>query len=42
AQPSEIVSLEIRAALHAIEDIVGVTESEDILGRIFSKFCIGK
>ena len=38
----ELISLELRAALGALSDIVGVTETEDILGRIFSRFCIGK
>jgi len=41
-QPLEIVSLELRAALAALEEIVGRTYTEDLLGRIFSKFCIGK
>lgn len=41
-QPPELAALELRCALGALNDIVGVTETEDILGRIFSKFCIGK
>jgi len=41
-QPLEIVSLELRAALGGLEEIVGKTYTEDLLGRIFSKFCIGK
>jgi len=40
--PPEIVSAEIRLALSALEEIVGKTYTEDILGMIFSKFCIGK
>ena len=40
--PAEFVSVHIRAALGALEDIVGATPTEEILGRIFSKFCIGK
>lgn len=40
--PMEIVSGEIRLALTALEEIVGKTYTEDILGRIFSKFCVGK
>lgn len=40
--PTEIVSLEVRHALGCLDDIVGKTSTEDILGRIFSKFCIGK
>ncbi|MCC6952934.1 MAG: tRNA uridine-5-carboxymethylaminomethyl(34) synthesis GTPase MnmE, partial [Deltaproteobacteria bacterium] len=41
-QPAEIVALSIRSALHALNDIIGITTTEDILGLIFSKFCIGK
>lgn len=40
--PLEILSVEIRAALSSLEELVGKTWTEDILGRIFSKFCIGK
>jgi tRNA modification GTPase len=38
----ELVSIDIRSALAALEEIVGKTYTEDILGRIFAKFCIGK
>ena len=38
----EFIALEIRSALGALTELVGATENEDILGRIFSKFCIGK
>jgi len=38
----ELVATEIRAALVQLEDIIGVTTSEELLGRIFSQFCIGK
>ena len=41
-QPLELITLELRAALGALSEIIGVTTSEDILGRIFSRFCIGK
>lgn len=40
--PGEVVSAEIRLSLKALEELVGKTYTEDILGRIFSKFCIGK
>ena len=39
---AELVAADIRHALVALEEIVGKTFNEDILGRIFSKFCIGK
>ncbi len=37
-----ILVADIREALSALDEIVGKTYTEDILGRIFSKFCIGK
>ncbi|MCB0328554.1 MAG: tRNA uridine-5-carboxymethylaminomethyl(34) synthesis GTPase MnmE, partial [Bdellovibrionales bacterium] len=40
--PLEIVSEDLRVALHTLEEMVGKTYTDDILGRIFSKFCIGK
>jgi tRNA modification GTPase len=40
--PSEFVSLHLRTALGMLNEIVGVTTTDDVLGRIFSKFCIGK
>jgi len=41
-KPLELASSELRIALVSLEEIVGKTWTEDILGRIFSKFCIGK
>lgn len=40
--PLSIVAADLREALTALDEIVGKTYTEDILGRIFSKFCIGK
>lgn len=42
ADPPEITAVELRAALAAVGDIVGVVDTEDVLGKIFSTFCIGK
>ncbi len=38
----EFVSLDLRDALDAVGEVVGRVDSEDILGKIFSSFCIGK
>jgi len=38
----EFVSFEIREALDSVGAVVGKTDVEDILGSIFSTFCIGK
>ncbi len=38
----EFTALELRSALDAIGEVVGKTDVEEILGEIFSTFCIGK
>lgn len=40
--PQEIVALEIDRALEAAGAITGRIDNEEVLGRIFSIFCIGK
>jgi tRNA modification GTPase len=40
--PPSIIAADIREGLSALDEIVGKTYTEDILGRVFSKFCIGK
>jgi tRNA modification GTPase len=38
----EFLAMELRESLGALGEITGETASEDILERIFSRFCIGK
>lgn len=38
----ELVSIELRDALHAMAEVIGETDNEDILTRLFQNFCIGK
>jgi tRNA modification GTPase len=38
----ELMAEELRAAQRALEEITGTFTSEDLLGRIFASFCIGK
>jgi tRNA modification GTPase len=38
----EIILLRLRSALAALGEITGETLTEDILGQIFSTFCVGK
>ncbi len=38
----EFVAMDLRLALDAVGDIVGKTDIEEILGEVFSRFCIGK
>ena len=37
-----LVASEIRVALNVLGEIVGVVHTDDLLDRIFSRFCIGK
>lgn len=38
----ELTAVDLRAALNAVGDIVGRADTEDLLGKIFSAFCLGK
>lgn len=40
--PTDLVSQDIREALFHIGSITGEINTEDILGNIFSRFCVGK
>ena len=40
--PAELLSEQFRLALHNISHLIGEVNNEDILGEIFSSFCIGK
>jgi tRNA modification GTPase len=40
--PQEMVALDLYEALSALNELTGDTVTEDILGRIFSSFCVGK
>ncbi|MGH7827593.1 MAG: tRNA uridine-5-carboxymethylaminomethyl(34) synthesis GTPase MnmE [Candidatus Binatia bacterium] len=42
AQSPEFVAVDLHEARDALEEIVGLVKSDDILERIFSGFCIGK
>jgi len=40
--PPELLSSDLREALHAIGEIIGQVSNEDILDRLFQNFCLGK
>ncbi len=42
ALPEEIAAEHVRQALFALERLIGRVDVEDVLGDIFSRFCIGK
>lgn len=39
---AEFIALEVRSAMDAVGDVIGRLDTEDLLGEIFSSFCIGK
>jgi len=41
-EPGEIVALELRESLAALGEVTGRSVGEDLLERIFSRFCVGK
>ena len=38
----EFIAVDLRSCLNALGDVVGQTTPDDLLGQIFSEFCIGK
>ena len=38
----ELISIDVRAAADALGEITGAITTDEILGRIFSEFCVGK
>jgi tRNA modification GTPase len=41
-EPTEVLAIELRGALEELGEMVGAVYTEDLLDRIFSRFCIGK
>ena len=39
---SELVAMDVRQSLHYLGEITGEVSTDDLLGNIFSRFCIGK
>jgi tRNA modification GTPase len=40
--PSDLIAIDIRKALHHLGEITGEVTTDEILGNIFGKFCVGK
>ena len=40
--PATVAAVHLRTAIAALEELVGAVDVEDILGRVFSSFCVGK
>jgi tRNA modification GTPase len=42
ALPAPVAAVHLRAAVGALEELVGVVDVEDVLDRVFRTFCVGK
>ena len=42
ALPAPVATVHLRAAVGALEEIVGAVDLEDVLDRLFGAFCVGK
>ena len=40
--PFELIAIDIKEAIDSLEEIIGFSVKEEILDRIFNRFCIGK
>ena len=40
--PIDMISIDIKTAINSLGEILGESVSEDVLNRIFKKFCVGK
>jgi tRNA modification GTPase len=40
--PGAIAAVHVRAAVDALDELIGAIDTEDVLGRVFATFCVGK
>jgi tRNA modification GTPase len=40
--PASVAAVHVRAAAGALEELIGVVGVEEVLGRVFATFCVGK
>jgi tRNA modification GTPase len=40
--PATVAAVHLRAAAHALEDVIGAVSADDVLERVFATFCVGK
>ena len=41
-EPTELIAMEIRSAMDALSHLTGQVMTDDLLARIFARFCVGK
>lgn len=42
ALPATVAAVHVRAAVHALEELIGAVSADDVLARVFERFCVGK
>ncbi len=42
AVPATIAAVHVRAAVHALETLIGAVDADEVLSRLFERFCVGK
>ncbi len=42
ALPGPVVATHLRAAVHALDELIGSVDVDDVLERVFRQFCVGK
>jgi tRNA modification GTPase len=42
AVPATVAAVHVRAAIHALDDLIGAVDVDDVLARVFERFCVGK
>jgi tRNA modification GTPase len=40
--PASVAAVHVRSAVHALDELIGRVDVEDILSAVFAEFCIGK
>ena len=40
--PASVAAVHLRTAVHALEELIGAVDVEDVLERVFATFCVGK
>jgi tRNA modification GTPase len=40
--PAPVASVHLRTAVHALEELIGSVDVDDVFDRVFSTFCVGK
>jgi tRNA modification GTPase len=40
--PAPVAAVHVRTAIHALDELIGAVDVEDVFARVFSTFCVGK